>query len=136
MTSGRGAPHRFVVEPPAGDRAGPVVLDDDVRGGDDPQRDAAALGVGKVERDAALPSQQRQGGVVEEGHILVERAAAAGVVDPAAGLDLDHVGAHVGHGAGKGGRGPDPAQVDDAHPGEGLGRRAASARVGRHLYPP
>ncbi len=132
---------------------GPQVADEDVGGLEQGVEALAGLGLAQVEHDAALApvveGERRVGHVDTERHLLTVRGTSAGaflyrvVVDAerpehaahgvAGGrLDLDDLGAPVGHQRG-GGRGRHPhAQLDDAQPGE----RAEALRAGRLVLRP
>src|SRR2546422_7270772 len=103
--------HRLVAEAqPLGD-PGEEVLDDDVRAPRELEREAGALRVLEVDRDPPLVPVDRG----ERGAHAVT-APRAQVVAPTRALDLDDVGAEVGHERRAVRPGDDPREVEDVDP--------------------
>ena len=132
-----------VVEPEAGQPAGPEVLDQRRRrGAASSRRERDVVGVLEVERDRALVAVDAE--VVGRDAVAHRRHPGAGVVAGRA-LDLDHLGAEVGEQHRGVGPGEDPGEVGDQQPAAGrrtLRRRpvgpssVASARIGPAPTPP
>ena len=121
----------LVAEPVAGEPAALVVLQQDVGGRDQPADDLLSPGRGEVEGDRFLAPI----GAVEIGRVgdlaavLGDdegRPPQAGVVAGAGALDLDHLGAEIGHRLGGPGAGQDAAEIEDPE----AGKRP------RHVYMP
>jgi hypothetical protein len=92
-----------------------MVLDEDVRFGEELAKDDAAALRLDVQRDAFLVAVEvdEEAGLVVVGNVVREGAKGAGVV-ALWRLDLDDVGAHVRQEAGAVGAGDALGQVDDA----------------------
>ena len=111
-----------VADAPAVEAVRGVVGGDDVGGGGEAADDVDALGGVEVEGHGALVGVA----VVELGVGVPARFAlglgadVADRVEAVFGLDLDDVGAEVGEETGGEGPGDGPAEVEDAHAGEGL----------------
>ena len=108
----------LVVEPVAREPAPLVVLQQDVGGRHQPPDELLPPCRGEVESDRFLAAV----GAVEIGRVRnlasvlrgnEGRAPQAGVVAGAGALDLDHLGAEVGHRLGRPGAGQDAAEVED-----------------------
>ena len=99
--------------------AGPEILDQNIRCGDQPQEDVAALGMLEIEGDRPLASILSQEGCTHVGPIEVRVSTElARKITGARHLDLDHVGAKLGKLITAEGPGKHIGQVQNAHAGK------------------
>ena len=91
------------------------VVNQDVGAGDELLENLEALGSRNIERDAELVGVEvkEQAGFFRMRLVLGKRAAAARAIADARALDLDNLGAHIGHQLGRIGRGDQLAELDN-----------------------
>ena len=101
--------HRGVVEAELGEAARPEVLDQHVRGLDQPPERVGAVGRLQIERDALLAAVQRE---KEAAGAFDERRPGARVVAVLRLFDLQDLGAHVAEHHRAERAGDDPREID------------------------